>query len=150
MAAQNGQQARIYRHVTPTHPSLQTDVPGHKLSRVDQDEQSEILRVPVAMAITKLLLTLPESTLHAHLPRYSTTVPSCSTFENWSHARSLCMQEFSFYISLSQPFWSLQVPSYLLHCITREPLAPRPSFQAANKTWDRIPRLASLCSLSVH
>jgi len=59
--------------------SLQTDVPGHKLSRVDQDEQSEILRVPVAMAITKLLLTLPESTLHAHLPRYSTTIPSCST-----------------------------------------------------------------------
>ena len=28
----------------------------------------EMLRVPVAMAMTKLLLTLPESSLHAYLP----------------------------------------------------------------------------------
>ena len=49
----------------------QVDTPGHKLSRVNQDEQSEILRVPVAMAMTKLLLALPESTLHTHLPRYA-------------------------------------------------------------------------------
>ena len=29
-----------------------------------------MLRVPVAMAVTKLLLTLPEETLHTRLPRF--------------------------------------------------------------------------------
>ena len=47
----------------------QIDVPGHKLSRQDEDRDSEILRVPVAMAMTKLLLALPENILHTHLPK---------------------------------------------------------------------------------
>ena len=43
---------------------------GHKLSQqLDQDEDSEVLRVPVAMAMTKLLLALPEKQLHTNLPK---------------------------------------------------------------------------------
>ena len=49
---------------------VQIDVAGHKLSTLGQNEDSEILRVPVAMAMTKLLLALPEETLHVHLPRF--------------------------------------------------------------------------------
>ena len=56
---------------TPALPSHQVGTPAHKLSRTSHnDEEAHILRVPVAMAMTKLLLALPESTLHRHLPRY--------------------------------------------------------------------------------
>ena len=55
-------------HIFPS--SQADDTPGHKLSRLGHNEESEVLRVPVAMAMTKLLLALPESTLHTHLPGY--------------------------------------------------------------------------------
>ena len=44
---------------------------GHKLSQQSdlQDEDSEVLRVPVAMAMTKLLQALPEKLLHTNLPK---------------------------------------------------------------------------------
>lgn len=49
---------------------LQLDLPGHKLSHsLEGDTDSEVLRVPVAMAMTKLLLVLPEEKLHSHLPK---------------------------------------------------------------------------------
>ncbi len=48
---------------------LQIDIAGHKLSTLEQNEDSEILRVPIAMAMTKLLLALPQDSLHTHLPR---------------------------------------------------------------------------------
>jgi len=49
----------------------QIDVAGHKLSSAGHNEDSEILRVPIALAMTKLLLSLPENSLHTHLPRLS-------------------------------------------------------------------------------
>ena len=42
--------------------------PAHRLSSKSTDNEAHILRVPVAMAITKLLLHLPQSSLTAHLP----------------------------------------------------------------------------------
>ena len=48
---------------------FKVDVPGHKLSQQEQDVDSEVLRVPVAMAMTKLLLALPEEQLHINLPK---------------------------------------------------------------------------------
>lgn len=51
------------------HFSLQVDTAGHKLSQQEQDVDSEVLRVPVAMAMTKLLLALPEEQLHVNLPK---------------------------------------------------------------------------------
>ena len=53
----------------PSIPSLPQDsTPTHRLSTKAHDEESQMLRVPVAMAMTKLLLVLPNSTLHLHLP----------------------------------------------------------------------------------
>ncbi|CAI8031672.1 Small subunit processome component 20 homolog [Geodia barretti] len=42
--------------------------PAHKLSSKSNDHEANVLRVPVAMAMTKLLLHLPQSTLITHLP----------------------------------------------------------------------------------
>ena len=44
--------------------------PAHKLSSKSNDHEANVLRVPVAMAMTKLLLHLPQSTLITHLPRF--------------------------------------------------------------------------------
>ena len=61
----------IHLHALYIRYKIKIDVPGHKLSRLSHESESnsEQLRVPVAMAITKLLLTLPEETLHTRLPR---------------------------------------------------------------------------------
>lgn len=49
---------------------LQLDLPGHKFShQMESDTDSEVLRIPVAMAMTKLLLVLPEERLHTQLPK---------------------------------------------------------------------------------
>ncbi|XP_048578586.1 small subunit processome component 20 homolog isoform X2 [Nematostella vectensis] len=40
----------------------------HKLSHSKADDQDSALRVPIALAIVKLLQALPEHTLHLHLP----------------------------------------------------------------------------------
>ena len=49
---------------------MQVDLPGHKLShQVGKNADSEVLRIPVAMAMTKLLLVLPEEQLHSQLPK---------------------------------------------------------------------------------
>ena len=49
---------------------MQLDVPGHNLSQqVENGTDSEVLRIPVAMAMTKLLLVLPKERLQTQLPK---------------------------------------------------------------------------------
>eukprot|EP00731_Ephydatia_muelleri_P001007 Em0001g1007a len=60
----------------------QSELPGHKLSKMQHVEEAEMLRVPVAMAMTKLLMSLPESTLHTHLPNLLMKV--CHSLKNRS------------------------------------------------------------------
>lgn len=40
----------------------------HRLSRMKAEDEEEMLRVPIILAIIKLLQALPEHSLHSHLP----------------------------------------------------------------------------------
>lgn len=63
----------VTRQVLPTlleHLTRNTDPASHRLGHRAESAEANMLRVPVAMATTKLLLQFPESALHAHLPGY--------------------------------------------------------------------------------
>ncbi|KAL5491179.1 hypothetical protein EMCRGX_G016420 [Ephydatia muelleri] len=59
-----------------------SELPGHKLSKMQHVEEAEMLCVPAAMAMTKLLMSLPKSTLHTHLPNLLMKV--CHSLKNRS------------------------------------------------------------------
>lgn len=54
-------------HVFNLVPLMQSDESGHRSSRHNINDPDP-LQVPIALAMTQLLLQLPEATLNANLP----------------------------------------------------------------------------------